>query len=300
MTQLLFISISYAVPLLLTALGGMFSERSGIVNIGLEGMMTFGAFVAALCVHQFELSVWVSLIVATLSTGVFALLFAFITVTLKSDQIIAGTALNAVALAAGLYIANILTGSTEIETKATRVPMIGEIHYTTIISVLILLAAWYYMFQTVKGLRLRSVGENPQAADSMGINVYRTQYKGVIISGLLAGLAGAIVVTSIVSKFDGLAINGRGFIALAILIFGRWHPLGILFASLFFAFTQTLGVVGSITTTHIGFIDHFLRSTPKEFFRMIPYIFTIIALIFSARGNYAPKAAGQPYDKGKR
>lgn len=290
-------TLALAAPLVLIALGGLMSERSGIINIGLEGMFIIGVLVPTLILNSFEISgpaaPYIALVIGLVAGAVFSLLHAIPTVTYKADQIISGTALNLVAPALALFITSEKKVELAIE-KQTFVPMniLGTgIQLTPVIFVIIVIAALviYVLYYRPFGLHLRACGENPSAADSMGISVAKYQYIGVISSGALAGLAGASYALTIQSGFDIQAVvTGLGFLGLAALIFGQWKPLPVIAAAIFFAFFKSLPAV--FGTSPI----------PFQFLQMTPFIVTIIALIIFSRGAVAPKALGVPYDKGAR
>ncbi len=308
-------AIIFTVLLFLTALGGMISERSGIVNIALEGLMLIGCFSTAVYINVISPKlglgyggVWIGLFVGALVSMIVSVLHAFASVTLNSDQVISGTAINLLAPAGTVFLARFLTGSGNISIqqgiRRTTVPILSEIpiignwfftnaYATTLLAVVLAVGIWYLVFKTAFGLRLRACGEHPHAADSMGINVYKMRYFGVMASGFLAGLSGAMYITTISLQFNG-DIAGLGFLALAALIFGKWKPITILGASFFFAFMKTLGAIAGSNPALDGI------NLPMEFYNILPYFMTIIALVLFSRNIVGPKAAGQPYDKGKR
>jgi len=300
LSLILFSTIIFSVPLIATALGGLFSEKSGVVNIGLEGMMTFGAFAGAAAIAILEASfgvggIWVliGVIIGALGGMLFALLHGYLTITLKMDQIISGTAINTIALAAALYMSNAMFNSLETPSKQTAPTLIfGELHIISIVIMLLVVITWYVIYKTKWGLRLRAVGEDPQAADSMGVNVIRMRYQAVLISGLLAGVGGMAIILTTTSRFGGYVIAGKGFVALAVLIFGRWNPWGVLGAGILFGFASTLGSVVPIIMPDM--------SIPQVYFESMPYIITIIALVLFSKKAVAPKAIGVPYDKEQR
>ena len=304
-------AIAFTIPLLITSLGGLYSERSGVVNIGLEGLMLVGLFTAALVINKLERvypgkAIWYGLIAAVIAGAVFALLHAFACITLNANQIISGIAINMTAAALTVYLARGITGSGNIQIMLglprrnipvlSDIPIIGKMFFTgtyatTWLVLLILLLSWFLLYKMVFGLRLRACGEHPHAADAAGINVYLVRYIAVMISGACAGLGGAIILVTYSGEFNG-SVAGLGFLALAALIFGQWKPLGILAATFFFGFASTVANVSQVIPA--------LASIPPILLKTFPYIFTLIALIFSAKTSQAPKAAGEPYDKGKR
>lgn len=304
----------FTIPLLLVALGGMFSERSGIINIALEGIMIMGAFAGILFIFTTngKMSGQMQLILAILismAAGIaFSLFHAFASINMKADQTIGGTALNMFAPAFAIYVARRLTGTQQIQFTNTfrieKVPVLGDIpvigdfffknaYITTYIGFAILIISVVVLYYTRFGLRLRSCGEHPQAADSLGINVYRMQYSGVIISGALGGLGGLVFVVPTSTNFNA-SVAGYGFLALAVLIFGQWHPVKILGASIFFGIMKTIAATYSV----IPVLN--TSGIPSYIYKMIPYIATLIVLIFTSKNSQAPKAEGIPYDKGAR
>lgn len=304
-------AIAFTIPLLITSLGGLYSERSGVVNIGLEGLMLVGLFTAALVINKLEIiypgkAIWIGLLAAMLAGALFALLHAFACITLNANQIISGIAINMTATALTVYLARGITGSGNIQIMLglprknvpflSEIPIIGKMFFTgtyatTWVVLLILLLSWFLLYKMVFGLRLRACGEHPHAADAAGINVYLVRYIAVMISGACAGLGGGIILVTYSGEFNG-SVAGLGFLALAALIFGQWKPLGILAATFFFGFASTIANVSQVIPA--------LSSIPGILLKTFPYIFTLIALVFSAKSSQAPKAAGEPYDKGKR
>lgn len=306
------LAFAYTAPLLLIAMGGLFSERSGVVNIGLEGLMGIGAFASAyvISISSSALgvwSIWLGLIAGASAAGLFSVLHAFASVTMKADQVVSGTAINILSSAITVYLARRLTGSANIQIfesfvkrdipVLSSIPVIGPIFFrnayaTTFLVLLIVVLSWYVLYQRPFGLRLRACGENPHAADSMGVNVLKMRYIGVIISGILAGLGGGIVITTYSGEFSPLVYNGLGFLALAALIFGKWNPWGILGAALFFGFARTVADMSQLFDA--------LKSMPNIIFNTFPYAATLIALVLFSKNVAGPKAAGEPYDPGKR
>lgn len=304
----------FTIPLLLVALGGMFSERSGIINIALEGIMIMGAFTSILFINltQDSLNGQVQLLLAILiaaGTGIiFSLLHAFASVNMKADQTISGTALNMFAPAFAIFVARRIGGTQQVQFKNTfriesvpvlgNIPVIGDLFFkntyiTTYIGFAILVISVVVIYHTRFGLRLRACGEHPQAADSVGINVYKMQYAGVIISGALGGLGGLVFVVPTSTNFNA-TVAGYGFLALAVLIFGQWHPVKILGAAFFF------GLMKTIAASYSAIPVLATSGIPSYIYKMIPYIATLIVLIFTSKNSQAPKAEGIPYDKGQR
>ena len=305
-------AFAFTAPMLVTALGGLFSERSGVVNIGLEGLMIVGGFTTALFINQYyagsDATIWIGILLGGLAGCAFSLLHAYASINLKADQVISGTAINLLAPALTIFLARTLTGSQNISIVKgvsrldvpilSKIPVIGPLFFskmyaTTFIVLGLVVLAWYIIFKTSFGLRLRACGEHPQAADSMGINVYKMRYIGVLASGFLAGLGGAIIIVTTSNEYNG-SVAGLGFLALAALIFGKWNPWGVLFASFLFGFMKTLGQLAIINDTLKSF------EIPMEFYNALPYVMTLVALMVFSRNIVGPKAAGEPYDKGKR
>lgn len=362
------LTLIFSTPIIITAIGGMFSERSGVVNIALEGLMMIGGFftataivfleagkapwfawlmglvVGALCFYvmtkipkdftpKFKLGVsggfaivvaiilsviskgwmvtsapWLALIVGTIAGGVVAIIHAYLSINLSSDQVISGTAINILAGGLTIYLSQIIFGQQRTQNflggfiktnyePFSEIPIIGEMFFqnmypTVYLALILVVISWYVLYKTPFGLRLRATGEHPQAVDSMGINVYKMRYIGVILSGCFAGLGGGIMVLTFDTQYTSGSIHGIGFIALAALIFGKWKPAGLLGASLFFGFSQIL----SIFSTSFDL----LKGIPIEYFKAFPYILTVVALVVFSGKSVGPRAAGEPYDKGQR
>ncbi len=318
-------TILFAVPLLLVALGGMFSERSGVINIALEGIMIIGALCSCLTLSILDksglgtshpqLSMLIAILVAGASGIIYSLLLAFASINLKADQTIGGTALNIMAPAFAIVLTWAVQGQGQTTiliptwTRITQADfgieaadsffqnlIFKNFYLTTPLAFLILAAAWFILYKTKFGLRLWACGEHPQAADSVGINVYRMRYAGVIISGFLGGIGGLAFTVAAGSGFQS-TVAGYGFLALAVMIFGNWKPLNILGASLFFALFK---VIGSYSDS-IPFLPSFEGVAASEYiYLMLPYIVTMIVLVATSKKSRAPKAEGIPYDKGMR
>ena len=326
LSDILSATILFAVPLLLVALGGMFSERSGIVNIALEGIMIIGALFACLTLRALDLNtsigqdapqlgMLIAVLVAALSGALFSLLLAFASVSLKADQTIGGTALNMMAPALAIAITWAVQGQGQTNiiiptwTRITQESLgitakdvfwqnllFKSFYQTTLWAIALFIVAAILLYKTRFGLRLRACGEHPQAADSVGINVYRMRYAGVFISGLLGGIGGLAYTLAAGSAFQS-TVAGYGFLALAVMIFGNWKPLNILGASLFFALFKILGSYSG----SIPFLPKFESIKGSEYiYLMLPYIVTMIVLILTSKKSRAPKAEGIPYDKGRR
>jgi simple sugar transport system permease protein len=309
--QMFPIALMMATPIIMAALGGLFSERSGIVNIALEGIMMVGAFAAAsvaVILEPMPGAAWIGLFVGLAAGLVFSALHAFASVNLKADQVVSGTALNIMAGGLTVYLCQIFfrqqrtrsfqEGIQKITIPGlSDVPVLGnmvfkEVYPTFYIAAILTIATWFVIYKTPLGLRLRSCGEHPQAAASMGINVLKMRWLGVLTSGALAGFAGGTMVLTADIQYTISSIHGTGFIALACLIFGKWNPWGVLGAGLFFGFSQAL----SFYANNIPF----LSELPAEAFYVLPYVLTIIALIVFSGKSVGPKAAGEIYDAGKR
>lgn len=300
----LFIGITfmYSTPLIFAALGGVVSERSGVTNLGIEGMMTIGAFTGA-SVGYFTGNAWAGFLAAGAAGTAPALLHAFASITCKADQIISGIALNLIGPGVALFLCRLLfDGATTSVPVPEKVPKIFgnlktsgllknlNVDATAVLAVLMMVLLWIFLYRTKWGLHVRAVGEHPRAADTMGINVYKVRYLCVAVSGMLAGLGGASMTLAVIPQFTPTAISGQGFIALAAVIFGKWTPHGAYGACLLFGAAQALTIILGGGTFHI----------PSELLAMLPYVITVFVLIFFAKHQSAPKASGQPYEKGAR
>ena len=304
-------AISYTIPLLITALGALYCERSGIVNIGLDGLMIVGSFAGALTVSKLQANgvpgaLWIGLLVAVLIGVLFSLLHAFASINLNAEQVISGTAINMIAGALTVFLARNITGSGNIRITngfipkdipiLSDIPVIGPLFFTktyatTWLVLLILVISIFILYKTSFGLRLRSCGEHPQASAAAGISVFKMRYIGVMISGGMSALGGAIILVTYSGEFNG-NVAGLGFLALAALIFGQWKPLGILGATFFFGFASTIANVSQAIPS--------LAQIPGVVLKTFPYIVTLIALVIFSKSSQAPKAAGEPFDAGKR
>ncbi len=301
-------ALRLSTPLIFSALGGVFSERSGVVNIALEGIMIMGAFFAIYAM-EFTTNPWIAVVVAMI-VGVFtSLLLALLAINFKADQVISGVAINllAVSLTAFLLemvwhrsgqtdsVANALTTNPKSLAFLEKMPVLGTLFagLTPFVYLALILTgvSYYVIYKTSLGLRIRAVGEHPKAADTVGINVYKIRYLCVMISGALAGLSGASLSLGTVSLFREGMTSGKGFIALAAMIFGKWHPLGALAACLFFGLAEAIQIQAS--SFGLGWI-------PSEFLQMLPYLATVLALAGVVGRAVAPAASGQPYEKGHR
>ena len=304
-------AISYTIPLLITALGALYCERSGVVNIGLDGLMIIGSFAGALSVSKLQANgvpgaLWIGLLVAVIVGVLFSLLHAFASINLNADQVISGTAINMMAGALTIYLARNITGSGNIRVAngfipmdipiLSKIPVIGPLFFTktyatTWLVLLILLASAFLLYKTSFGLRLRACGEHPQAAAAAGVSVFKMRYLGVMISGGMSALGGAIMLLTFSGEFNG-TVAGLGFLALAALIFGQWKPLGILGATFFFGFASTIANVSQVIPS--------LAQIPGVILKIFPYVVTLIALVLFSKSSQAPKASGEPFDTGKR
>ena len=314
MTLLIQYTLIFASVLLLVALGGCFAERSGVINIGLEGIMVIGALGGALVMKFMPVSVGtlamvVSTIVASSLFGlIFSLLLAVAAINFKADQTITGTAMNMLATAGATVAVKAMntaaSGGNDVssdiaytQAKDLLVVRLGnfEMNWFMIVAAVLLVVSYVVLFKTRFGLRLRSCGEHPQASASVGIDVLKMRYAGVLISGLLGGLGGIVYITAGVSiwKFEN-GVAGFGFLALAVMIFGAWHPLKIALAALLFGFFRALGNVYS------GFDFMMALNLPSVVYNMLPYIISLVVLAFTSKKSRAPKAEGIPYDKGTR
>ena len=297
-------TLMYSTPLIYTSLGGVLSENSGVINIGLEGMMVIGAFAGA-AIGYFVGDPWIAFIGAGIAGGLFGLLHAFACVTFSANQVVSGIAINFLGAGIALFLSRMLfegatmTKSIALDNKMPRplngvfpdrsfLNIIFDNQYATVyLAFLMVLLIWFFMYKTKYGLRLRSVGEHPTAADTLGINVMRIRYFAVIMSGVFAGFGGAAMSLAIVSNFRPTLVSGHGFIALAAMIFGKWKPQGALLACLLFGGAQGLAV----------FLGQFDLEISTQLISMLPYVITIVVLIGFVGKSAAPSADGIPYDK---
>ena len=314
MILLLQYTLIFASVLLLVALGGCFSERSGVINIGLEGVMVMGALGGALVMKFLPVTVGAPVMILTtiavsaLFGLVFSLLLAVAAINFKADQTITGTAMNMLATAAATVAVKAMNTaasngsnvSSEIAYTQARelfIVRLGnfEFNWFMVVAAVALAVSFVLLYKTRFGLRLMACGEHPQAADSVGINVYKMRYAGVLISGILGGIGGIVYITAGVSswKFE-TGVAGFGFLALAVMIFGSWHPVKIALAALLFGFCRALGNVYS------GFDFLLALNIPSVVYNMLPYLISLVVLAFTSKRSRAPKAEGIPYDKGSR
>ena len=343
MTFLIQQTLIYAVPLMIVALAGVFAERSGIINLALEGIMIFGAFIGVMFVRLMQASPailaakqagnWVALqgveiltmLVAGLLGAVFSLLLSFAAINLRADQTIGGTALNMLAPALVLFLVRIIANQNTLQMltgdsaswfmiKKTALGIdknadmgfffetfVNKVYLATYVCILLFVLLSIVLYKTKFGLRLRACGENPQAADSLGINVLKMRYIGTTISGFLAGMGGFVYSMTTANCTSNGDVAGFGFLALAVMIFGNWKPLNIAGASLLFGLCKCVAAAystldingdGVYALANLGISAHL--------YRMLPYIITLIVLAFTSKKSRAPKAEGIPYDKGQR
>lgn len=319
MIELVILSL---IPLLVVALGAMFSERSGVTNIGLEGIMIMGAFVGILTTNKLQpylqstpQLLWlIGMVVALIVGIIFSSIHAFAAINLKSDQIISATALNIFAPAFSLFLTMSLSlgyqpGTDRLTVSKTlfmieevpilsKIPIIGDILFKNVylslyVGILILIVSYIVLYKTKLGLRIRACGENPHAADAAGISIYSIRYIGVLTSGALAALGGYILISNIYTEFHS-SVAGYGFLALAVMIFGNWKPLRIFFAATFFSFLKVM----SDGIAYFPFLEKL--NINRYIFDMLPFIATLVILVFMSKSTAAPKSVGLPYFKDKR
>ncbi|BAK17353.1 ABC transporter permease [Solibacillus sp. FSL W7-1472] len=306
-------ALLYATPLILTGIGALFSERAGVIGLGVEGLMIVGAFTGIYINLEYYADfgknvIWLALLAALLAGAIFSLIIAVAAVTFRADQTVTGVALNMLAAAITVFLVKLIYGKGQTDMVSaplqrfeipylSDIPFLGpllfqNVYSTTIIALVVAVGAWFVLYKMPFGLRIRSVGEHPMAADTMGINVAKMRYIGVMISGALAGVGGASLAMTSSGDFSGSTVAGQGFIAIAAMIFGKWHPLGTLGAALFFGLAQTLSIGG-------GNIPY-IQEIPPVILQVLPYVLTILALAGFVGKAVAPKASGVPYIKGKR
>ena len=311
-------TLPVAIPLLLVALGGMFSETSGVVNIALEGIMLFGAYFGALFVYFVQdlglnpqTILLLAMLVAAVAGVIYSLLLSFAAVNMKANQVITGTSLNMLIPAVILLFSKMYFNSDGVTTAVNlyiqKIPVLGDIpvigrmffqktYLTVMIGILFLIISTVVFYKTKFGLRLRACGEHPHAADSVGINVYKMRYAGTSISGALGGIGGFFYAVGVMNgNVNGhTGVAGFGFLALAVLIFGQWKPLRILFGALFFALLRSIAYSSSL----IPFLAKL--NINQNFYKMLPYLAIMIVLAFTSKKSRSPKAVGDPYDKSQR
>ena len=336
-------TLIYAVPMMIVALAGVFAERSGIINLALEGIMIFGAFIGVLSVRliqqwgwfqeAYNAGNWLTLqgfallvmVISAILGAVFAMLLAFAAINLKADQTIGGTALNLLAPALVLFLIRIIANQNTLNMatgdsaswfmmkkamfgygRLEEMGFLGQsfvdkVYPVTYVCIALFIVLSVIMYKTKFGLRLRSCGENPQAADSLGINVFKMRYAGVGISGALAGMGGFVYAMTTANCSSNGDVAGFGFLALAVMIFGNWKPLNIAGAALLFGLFKCVAAsYGSLDINGDGV--YLLREIglSAHFYRLLPYVITLVVLAFTSKNSRAPKAEGIPYDKGSR
>lgn len=312
MALLLQYTLIFASVLMLVALGGCFSEHSGVINLGLEGIMVIGALGGALAMRYMStlppfLMVVVVLLCAIAAGVVYSALLAVACINFKADQTIVGTALNLLGTAGATVIVKAINTAANpddvssaiqyVEQKKAFIARWGgfEFNWFMVIAVVALVAAYVVLYKTRFGLRLMACGEHPQAADSVGINVYKMRWAGVLISGMLGGLGGICYILAGVSEWRfETGVSGFGFLALAVMIFGQWKPTRIALAALLF------GVFRALSNVYFGFDFLMSLNIPGPIYNMMPYVISLVVLAFTSKKSRAPKAEGIPYDKGQR
>ena len=315
MLLLLKYTLLYSAVLTLVALGGMFSERSGIINIALEGIMTIGGLAGIVLINVMNAAgapVFIGVIVAIIGGGlaglIYSTLLAFSAINLKADQTIGGTALNLLATAIAMVVAKRINGNdspklaynhnkNEVLSNLDFNFKVGglELNWFLPICILFVILAWFILYRSRFGMRLMSCGEHPQAADSVGINVYKMRWAGVLLSGVLGGIGGMAYIVPAVGDWNfEMGVAGMGFLALAVMIFGQWKPVNIALAAVFFGFFRALA--------NIFDSFEFLKALDlqKDVYNMMPFIASMIVLALTSKKSRAPKAEGIPYDKGQR
>ena len=312
MTLLLQYTLIFASVLILVALGGCFSEHSGVINIGLEGIMVMGALGGALMMKYLPGStatpfIIILVVLASVVFGmIFSLLLGVASIHFNADQTLVGTALNLLGPALAVVIVRAINTAESVDNVSSTIAYrhakqaflvnIGKFEFSwfMLISFFVLVASYIVLYKTKFGLRLMACGEHPQAADSVGINVYQWRYTGVIISGALGGIGGfAYIVPSVTTWNFEVGVAGAGFLALAVMIFGQWKPFHIAGAAVFFAVFRSLAnIADSTVLSHLGL--------SKNIYSMMPFIASMIILAFTSKNSQAPKAEGIPYDKGAR
>jgi ABC-type uncharacterized transport system permease subunit len=305
-------TLVYSAPLIFTALGGTFSENSGIVNVGLEGIMTMGAFTSIVFNLSFASTFgaatpWLGALLGGIVGIIFSLLHAVATVNWRADHVISGTVLNLMAPPLAVFLVKAIYNKGQTENinqnfgyfsfpGLANIPVIGPIFFKNTsapawVAIILSIFLYWVLYKTRFGLRLRSSGENPQAADTLGINVYKMRYAGVLISGFLGGIGGAVFAEAIAGNFSVSTIAGQGFMALAAMIFGRYNPIGAMLSSLFFGFAQSLSIIGDQIPG--------ISSLPSVYLQIAPYVLTIIVLVVFFGKTVGPAADGQNYIKSK-
>ncbi len=298
-----FATLRQTTPLLLTALGGLFSERSGVTNIALEGMILFGALSSAITVERLEVAnggevhwwiPWVGLLAGGLLGGLVGWVHAIAAIKFRADQIISATAINMAALGIPAIVLQVLynntTSSNEVQNRLPAITIFGDqkLSVMVVVAFLAVPVVWWVLFKTPWGLRLRAVGENPEAAQSVGINVYRTRYTAVILSGVMAGLAGGYLSIGFLNQFVSKMSAGLGFIALAALIFGKWHPIGVLGSTMLFGLFSALAII-------LPGLEGWDAILPQALIQAMPYVLTILVLAGFIGRSRPPGSVGKPF-----
>lgn len=315
MWLLLKYTLLYAAVLTLVAMGGMFSERSGVINIALEGIMVIGGLIGVVTINAMNalgVPVFLGIVVCVAASAVAGLIYssllAFSAINLKADQTIGGTALNLLATAVAMVIAKRINGSDspKITYSTNTNAVLNNSHFSfnvgpltlnwfLVVTLIALVAAWFILYRSRFGMRLMACGEHPQAADSVGINVYKMRWAGVLMSGALGGIGGMAYIVPAVGDWNfEMGVAGMGFLALAVMIFGQWKPLNIAGAALFFA------VFRAMANIYDSFPFLAQLGWPKEIYNMMPFVASMVVLAFTSKSSHAPKAEGIPYDKGSR
>jgi general nucleoside transport system permease protein len=299
-------TLMFSAPLIYASMSGIISENAGVVNIGIEGMMVFGAFVAA-TVTFYTGNPWLGFICGGLGGAFFGLMHAIATIKFGANQVVSGIAINILSPAISLYLTRILfNGASSTPQVPTKIPtafndvferhsfmqIVFNTYYTTYLAFILVFLVWYVLYKTKLGLRIRAVGEYPQSADTLGVNVYSIRYLCVITSGFFAGMAGASMSIALLSSFRIGLVSGHGFIAIAAVILGRWKPIKTLLGALFFGFCNALIILLGGPQIGITISPHLLS--------LIPYVSTLVLLIFIGNKYNGPAANGTPYVKGGR
>lgn len=284
-TGLLVATMRMLPPLLLGATGEMFSERCGLTNIGLEGIMAVGSIVGFV-VSYFTKNAYLGMIAGVICGLLVNMIYGFLTINLNADQVIVGNAMNIFGLAVSSLVYTTLSKSQSGQLLSTT----ADNYFVLILSVLIVLVIWFYLYKTKSGLAFRSVGEFPRASETLGINIVKKKYLACAVNGMLCGLAGAYLCNVYITTYVQGIVSGRGYIALAAVIFGKWKPKGVLLACIFFAFLDALQLRIQVVSDAI----------PYQFLQMLPYVCTLIALSFFMKPGAEPKANGKPYTRESR
>ncbi len=336
-------TLVYAIPLMVVALAGIYAERSGIINLALEGIMIFGAFIGVLFVRMMQAQGWfdaakaannwvalqgyllLAMLVAALMGAVFSLLLAFAAINLRADQTIGGTALNMLAPALVLFLVRLISKQNQLlllkgdsaswfmikktmlgfdrtaELNFFQETFLNKVYLSNYVCVLVFIVLAVIMYKTKFGLRLRACGENPQAADSLGINVTKMRYAGTTISGALAGMGGFVYAVTTANCSANGDVAGFGFLALAVMIFGNWKPLNVAGGALLFGlFKCVAACYSTLDINGDGIFALAELGLNANFYRLLPYVITLLVLAFTSKSSRAPKAEGIPYDKGQR